>query len=394
MNNAWMLSLMLMAACGSSSPEATDASTGGKDVSTAADAAPGADAGSAASACRLPGTQLGVRLGFPRIPNRAPTTGDVHIKVLFTDFSDAVATRPPQQVMGILSPGAEQFYAAVSAGRMHLIFDPVYTWLRMSKPITGYPWSPLTFDGQKAYLQEAIGLAGTLDASAIDAVIVISNPDATAFAYGPAFTANAGDGYTVGTKKFDNGATSGHDLLGWGPGWFNHEFGHAMGLVDLYELGVANPQTFHFTGDFSMMGNILGKAPEYLGWERWLLGWIDDADVVCTKPGQTAATLTPIETAGGSKIAVIPTGATTALVVESRRATGYDHALDHEGLLVYSIDTSVSTGAGVIQVQPINAADDSKTSALLSVGASLTLGNVTITHVSQDTDGDHLTISY
>jgi M6 family metalloprotease-like protein len=346
------------------------------------------------AACRLSGPQFGVGLGFPRIANRAPTTGDVHIKVLFVDFSDAVATRTPQQVMGILSPGAEQFYAAVSAGRMHLVFDPVYTWLRMSKPTSGYPWDPLTFDGQKAYIQEAVQLAGNLDVSTTDAFVVIANPDVTAFAYGPAFVANPGDGYTAGPRAFDNGATSGNDMTRWGSGWFNHEFGHAMGLIDLYELGIANPQTFHYTGGFSMMGNILGRAPEYLGWERWLLGWVDDDAVLCTSPGQSAAILTPVELAGGAKIVVVPTGATTALVVESRRAMGYDHALSGEGLLVYSIDTSISTGAGAVKVLPIKDSDYAKTSALIGVGDSLTQGGVTITHVAQDTAGDHITVSY
>lgn len=346
------------------------------------------------AACRLPGPQFGVGLGFPRIANRAPTTGDVHIKVLFVDFSDAVATKTPQEVMGILSPGAEQFYTAVSAGRMHLIFDPVYTWLRMSKPTTGYPWDPLTFDGQKAYIEEAVQLAGNLDVSTTDAFVVITNPDVTAFAYGPAFTANPGDGYTAGTKTFDNGATSGNDMTYWGSGWFNHEFGHAMGLVDLYEFGVANPQTFHYTGDFSMMGNISGKAPEYLGWERWLLGWFDDDAVLCASPGQSAATLTPVEVADGAKIVVVPTGTTTALVVESRRAMRYDRALPKEGLLVYSIDTSIDSGEGVVTVLPVDDGDDAKTSALVGIGASLTHDGVTITHVAQDTAGDRITVSY
>ncbi len=391
MAQAWIVVAALAAGCGGGGDQGAGS---GVDAGGGGDTGSGSGSSDALAACRLPGTQLGVRLGFPRIANRAPSTGDVRVKVLFVDFSDAVASKTPQQVMSIVSPGAEQFYAAVSAGRMHLIFDPVYTWLRMSKPTTGYPWRPLTFDGQKAYIAEAVQLAGNVDAASTDAVVVITNPDVTAFAYGPAFTANPGDGYTIGGKIFDNGATSGHDLTSWGSGWFNHEFGHAMGLVDLYELGVANPQTFHFTGDFSMMGNILGKAPEYLGWERWLLGWLDDTSIVCTQPGQTSATLTPIESAGGTKLAVIPTGATTALVVESRRALGYDHALDHEGLLVYSIDTSVNTGAGVIKVLPVDATDDIKTSALLAIGASLTQGNVTITNVAQDGAGDHVTISY
>jgi len=347
------------------------------------------------AACRLPGGQYGVSLGFPRIFNRLRSTGDVRIKVLFVDFSDAVATRTTQATLGLFSPGAEQFYDAVSYGRLHLTLDPVHGWLRMSKPTSGYPWNPLTFAGQKAFIQEAIQLAGpNLDASNSDSLVVIANPDATALGYGPAFTSNHGDGFAVGSKVFDNGATSGHDLLTWGPGWFNHEFGHAMGLVDLYELGVSNPQNFHYTGDFGMMGNILGDAPEYLGWERWLLGWLDDADVVCAPRGHTTATLTPVEVAGGTKLVVVPTGATTAVVVESRHALGHDSALTEEGPLVYFIDTSIDSGNGVVKVLPVADSDLRKLTAPLAVGQSLTFAQVTVAFTSHDAAGDRVDVMH
>lgn len=347
------------------------------------------------AACRLPGGQYGVSLGFPRIANRLRSTGAVHIKVLFVDFSDAVATRTTQATLALFSPGAEQFYSDVSYGRMQLTLEPVHGWLRMSKPTSGYPWNPLTFAGQKAFIAEAVALAGaSLDASSADSLVVISNPDATALGYGPAFTANAGDGFQVGAKTFDNGATSGHDLLTWGPGWFNHEFGHAMGLVDLYEIGMPNPQAFHYAGAFSTMSYILGDAREYLGWERWLLGWIDDADVVCAPRGQTSATLVPIETAGGTKMIVAPTGATTAVVVESRRSIGHDTDLVFEGPLVYFIDTSLATGAGVVKVLPIDDTDLNKTSNLLQPAQSLTYAGVTVTLSATDAAGDHVAVSY
>ena len=347
------------------------------------------------AACRLPGPTLGVGLGFPRIAGRLRSTGDVRIKVLFVDFSDAVATRTPQATLAIFSPGAEQFYEAVSYGHMHLILDPVYVWLRMSKPTSGYPWNPLTFAGQKAFIEEAVQLAGpSLDVSTSDSIVVISNPDSTAFAYGPAFTANPGDGVHAGGKVFDNAATSAADLLTWGPGWLNHEFGHTMALADLYEIGVANPQTFHYTGDFSMMGNILGDAPEYLGWERWLLGWVDDAAVLCAPHGHTTATLAPIEAPGGTKLLVVPTGATTAIVVESRHALGYDSALPSAGLLVYAIDTSIASGDGIVKVLPVNDADLHKLSAPLAVTQTVSYAGVTVTFASQDAAGDHVDVTY
>jgi hypothetical protein len=75
----------------------------------------------ALAACRLPAKFPQVSLGFPRVSNRLRSTGDVRVTALFVDFSDAVATRTPQDVFAILSPGAEQFYRAVSYGKMNLV---------------------------------------------------------------------------------------------------------------------------------------------------------------------------------------------------------------------------------------------------------------------------------
>jgi M6 family metalloprotease-like protein len=348
------------------------------------------------TACRLPGPTLGVGLGFPRVAGRLRSTGDVHIAVLFVDFSDAIATRTPDAVFSILSPEAEQFYEAVSYEHMHLVLDPHLVWLRMSKPTSGYPWNPLTFATQKAVLQEALDLAGpTLDVSATDAILVITNPDSIAFPNGPAFTANPGDGVVAGGKRFDNAATSGADLLHWGARWLSHEFGHTMSLVDLYDYGVpSNPEIFHFVGEFSMMGNISGAGPEYLAWERWVLGWLDDNDVVCAPRGHTTATLTPVEVAGGTKLVVVPTGATTAVAVESRHALGYDSELPSSGVLVYFIDTSIASGRGTVKILPIADGDLSKLSAPLGVAQSLTYAGVTVTFTAQDASGDQIDVTY
>jgi M6 family metalloprotease-like protein len=353
-------------------------------------------AAAALGACRLPGPQFGVGLGFPRINGRARSTGDVRVTVLFVDFSDAVATRTPESVFSIISPGAEQYYDAVSYGRMHLSFDPHFAWLHMSKPTNEYSWDALTFDLHKAYIQEAVDLAGPgLDVSASESILVVANPDATGIPFGPTLVANPGDGVVAGGKRFDNAVTSGHDLLFWGSYWFNHEFGHAMSLVDLYDFAVpTNPEQFHFVGDFSMMGNIAGLGREYLGWERWLLGWVADDQVLCAEKGHTAAMLTPVEAAGGKKLVVVPTGATTAVVVENRRNAGYDSALPNQGLLVYFIDTSIDTGNGVVKVLPVADSDLRKLTAPLAVGQSLTFAQVTVAFTSHDAAGDRVDVMY
>jgi hypothetical protein len=53
-------------------------------------------------------------------------------------------------VFAIISPNAENYYRAVSYGRMNLILEPSYVWRRMSKPTTAYGWNALSFDLHRA----------------------------------------------------------------------------------------------------------------------------------------------------------------------------------------------------------------------------------------------------
>jgi M6 family metalloprotease-like protein len=336
--------------------------------------------------CKLPAKFPDLGLGFPRVVNRQKAVGDVRVAVVFVDFSDAVATRTPPTVFAIISPTAENYYRTVSYGRMNLILQPSLAWRRMSKPTTEYGWSSLTFSNHRAYIQEALDLASSADFSQADAFLIVSNPDAGALSNGPAFVASPGLGVTAGGKTFLNGSTSGRDLTAWSGYWLNHEMGHTMGLPDLYAF---SGSAHRFVGGFSLMGLISGHSREYFGWERWLLGWIDDTQVSCVAAGTSEVLLTPVERVGGTKIVVVPTGPNTAVVAESRRAEGYDtNGSMTPGILVYFIDTSIGSGAGVLRVLPINDNDTNKGTAPLQPGGSITFNGVTVTFVSRDASGD------
>jgi M6 family metalloprotease-like protein len=371
---------------GVSAGQSTITATAGRVTATASVTVSAADL----AECRLPARFTAVDLGFPRSPDRLKTVGDVRLGIVFVDFSDAVATRTPQSVFATLSPTAENYYRAVSYGRMNLILEPTFVWRRMSKPTSAYGWNGLTFALHRAYIQEALDLAAGVDFSQADGFVIVSNPDGGALLNGPAFVSAPGFGVTAGAKTFFNGSTSGRDLLGWGGYWLNHEMGHTMGLPDLYAYAGI---THRFVGGFSLMGLISGHAREFFGWERWLLRWIDDNQVTCAPVGTSEVVLTPVERTGGIKIVVVPTGPTSAIVAESRRVEGFDtNGFASPGVLVYSIDTSIPTGNGVIKVLPINDTDTIKGSAPLQQGGSVTLGAVTVTYLSQSASGDRVRV--
>jgi M6 family metalloprotease-like protein len=348
-----------------------------------------AEAADAWAACRLPEMQLrsDVGLGFPRSPLRLKSVGELRFRVLFVDFSDAPATVTPQQVLSMISPRAEQFFNAVSYGKLHLTFDVSPHWVRMKKPAPDYHFSRgAPFEAQQAYLQEAINLAGSgIDYSRSDAILLVANPAATAIDWGPAFTASPGSGVIAGGREFLNGATSGSDLPILRGGWFVHEIGHALSLVDLAGPLPSNRLWHTYVGQFSVMGEPEGLAPGYLGWERWQLGWLDDRQVAC---GAGTVRLSPVERAGGVKIAVVPTGPRTAVVAESRRAEAEDSAMPRSGVLVYTIDTGLTSHDGPIRVQPVDDKDERHWQALLSAGQSVRAGEVTVTVKTSDAQGD------
>jgi len=375
-----------VAACGSNSTAPSSTTTTPTTTTTTAPTLPTATASGPVAECRLPSSGANVGIGLPRNALRLPASGDVRLVVLFVDFPDAPATRSVDSAYALISPTAEAYYRAVSYGKLNLIFQPSLVWRRMSKPSTEYGWASLTNALHRAYIQEAVDLAGSaVSYGSAAGIVVISNPDAGALFNGPAFSSSANSVISAGGRSFSNAITSGRDLISWGAYWANHELGHTLGLPDLYATG--SSPTHRFVGVFSLMGLINGPAREYTAWERWVLGWVSDDQVFCAKTGTNVTTLSPVERISGTKMLVVPISSTQAVVLESRRVEGYDTGIS-SGVLPYLIDVSLTTGNGPMKMLPLSDTDTSKLTSILTGGTSLTYGSVTITVVASDSTGD------
>jgi len=312
---------------------------------------------------------------------------------VFVDFSDYPSTRTVDDVYSTVFPESATPFSAESYGRADFKYNPIRQWLRMSRPAAEYTMvGGMTFANHQRYVSEALGLAASVsNLSTNDGFVIVANPDATPISNGPAFTPDSAFyGVSASGKLFLNGATSAYDVLTYKSRWVNHELGHALGLPDLYSsTGVG----FRFAGVFGLMNNIFDRGSEYFAWERWLLGWLDDSQVVCVTSQKLEITLAPVERIGGQKMAVIPLGPFRAVVVEVRRAEGYDSKLPKGGTLTYLIDTSVRSGEGPLRVLPINDADTQKIDALLSVGQSVSYEGVTISVTASNSYGDTITVT-
>jgi hypothetical protein len=142
--------------------------------------------------------------------------------------------------------------------------------------------------------------------------------------------------------------------------------------------------------------NFGSNAAGLLAWERWLLGWLDDDQINCANPfadGNVSEQVTPLSQSSGLKAVVVPFSDTSALVVESRRASGLDGNLVKPGALVYVVDSSVQSGYGPVKVYPSNTGDPYFLQATLSAGESVEVDGLKI-EVTESTDsGDSVQLS-
>lgn len=304
-----------------------------------------------ASDCALPGRTGWTDEGHDTDPRQFQrATGTRKVLTLFVDFPDAPATDSTRAYASQLAPAAGWLRQA-SHGRARLDVTSLHRWIRMPADSTSYGFERgLTFEAHEKYVRDAVTAADPhADFSRYDMVYVVPTRAAAAISFSPTYLFDPGTpGVSADGRRIRWGVTFGQDLWRWGHKVVAHETGHTFGLPDLYAF---SGDTHRYAGGWDVMGNIAGRAPQYLGWHSWKLGWIRDAQVACLPGrGQRTVRLTPVERKGGTKIAVVRTGETTAYVAESRRAEGHDRTACSTGVLIYKVDSAAETGEGPVSV--------------------------------------------
>ena len=386
----------------------------------------------------------GITAGFP-LPHWAPSAvGSVRIGVLFMDFPDAQAAHTTEEEAALGLPWAEEYLEAASYGRLDVEFVPLHRWLRAEQEFAEYIGPTAIGEGLVGGASaHAVALADDeVDFSTLHMVLTVF--PGSHFGGGNALGDAEADDVTITTTRVHTDPLEEpRESAEWGA-IGAHEIVHNLGLLDMYPYDFERHTLPELTGDavwalvdMGLMGlraqfqtqssdgrlqhvwrfpdgnTSVGSSAsfeleEMLGWSRWQLGWLEPSQVHCDSGAGATVSLAPIAAAGdGVALAVVPLTAHNVIVIESRRAVGYDAGQERvdpstsarttypglvsEGVLVYTVDSFIGSGE-----LPVRVAGDSGNSEVddfpvLGHGESVTLHGYTIT-VTAD-DGDTHTVS-
>src|SRR5947199_143669 len=119
-----------------------------------------------------------------------------------------------------------------------------------------------------------------------------------------------------------------------------HEFGHDLGLPDLYDTDGSS----HGAGIWALMcecswnGNPAGSSPAHMSaWSLIRLGWVTPTDVTTSLVGTS---IDAVETSGRVFRLNIPGNSLEYFLIENRQPLGFDAALPGNGLLIWHLAAS------------------------------------------------------
>jgi M6 family metalloprotease-like protein len=305
--------------------------------------------------------------GFPIPDGRIDLLKGAKIQIIGVDFPDKIGgTKSPKELNQNLTSSVEKFWTAQSTNPVKFEWNWSADWVRMPNSINSYSLGGSFFQGKfnpDAYFNFAKEIISKTD----------SNIDFTGvnflFIVFPSGIKNEEIGtflvHTQGTYSTREGNIFNLIMAG---GDYNsastyiHEFGHALGLTDIRDtLDVGNQKSDGMYYD--IMNN--STYPELLVWHRYLLGFLENSQIHCINSTDTSTHwLVPVASVSKQvKGIVIPLSSTEAVIVESRRAIGFDTALssrsDLVGAVVYTLDSKIPYRRTPVKVAQVLKNNDS-----------------------------------
>lgn len=310
---------------------------------------------------------LNFTIPYP-VPKPSPIVGQVNVLVIAVEFKDYNHTLPIEAIANNTINQLNLYYNHISYGMASIVGKAV-GWIRLPYRMADYGAD------NGPFVDDATG-SGYPDTwqllrDALPSVMKMTN----LADYQEVFVLHAGNGeessgrgddiwsvtymyWSQGTpytsvEKFS--VVPEFEARGLGTmGVYAHEFGHLLGLPDLYSSTAEEVGPWDLMARGAWNGKPAGTSPaEMLAWDRLFLGWITPAHLLnVTTQTRINATLDPIEI-NSSGIQAIRIHAPSQdsnhyYLVEVRQKIGFDVALPSTGVLITYMDETKENPVRVI----------------------------------------------
>ncbi|MHA2229382.1 MAG: M6 family metalloprotease domain-containing protein [Candidatus Thorarchaeota archaeon] len=307
-------------------------------------------------------------------PQQIPT-GPQTLIVLLVYFSDLSYKESVSTFNSLIFENVSDYYQEISYGQSS-ITGTVAGWYNLGNSRAYYG-----ADGDTSGVIDDVDDDGDNDSwRLVDDAIAVADPVVDFSSYGHIMVVHAGNGqessgasddiwsvrwswpghFRTDEKTFDSCSivpeTQGGNVDRC-IGVIAHEFGHDIGLPDLYHYGKSGSDDL--VGIWGLMasgswgGSPSGTKPTHMtAYSKLMLDWYTDSEVYDLVSGTFEGSLTASSNqTSGLRVIRYNVTSDYYYLVEARYRSGYDEGLSQSGILITRVDTTKGSGQGIVQVR-------------------------------------------
>ncbi len=276
-----------------------------------------------------------------------PSAGDLPVLVVRASFPDRPLGHDAAYFTSLMDR-LTHYYAEASSGRLRIVPLLAETVVTLPQARARYVQRPslLAGDAARAFVAAASEEDRRLLERAGALVVFFAGPGRESHVEG----GDAGDPWSNYTAlappvdRFNDACViAEEEVPPFSPfGVLCHEFGHLLGLPELYATGAAKHEGIGVWGLMGQ-GTWLGhgdQPPQPEAWSKMHLGWVDVETIDRSTLGVTLPAID--RTPRVLKIPAAPGNPQEYYLLENRRREGADARLPGEGLLVWHVDERVN----------------------------------------------------
>lgn len=283
----------------------------------------------------------------------AASRGNQRIIVLLVEFPDAKHTVSYERIRERLKE-VDTFYREASYGQMWITSEVTQKWYQVSTPLNQLDiqeWDYNSNDLHKFETEAIHSCDPDINYRNYDYIAIVAAGGVWPNAYS-SVEVTTNDGINLLEVAIVNEQSE--------SGVYAHELGHLLpsnyepwngkGLPDLYNYDVAKGKKSAgaYVGPWDLMDTDK-PARHFSSYSKIMLGWIGSEVVRPISKQLYLLTIQPLERDLGTRAVKIPLRSGEYYLVEVRRKIGFDTILPDEGVLVYHVDETKTSGHGVLQ---------------------------------------------